>query len=109
MSLGSAKLESVRSYSDQMEFKVFSVTKAISGGSFGIVAKSVRFEVWAKRHRRGDPGRRYYATVFTAFEVLTAEPSRQTRDVKLPDTCQSDLKRIISFLSSIHMDDKNDS
>ncbi len=78
----------------------FSVTKAIKMVGGGIVAKSARFEVWARRYRVGHKGARRYNTGFTAIEVMTHEPPRKTREIALPSTICSDLDKIIAFLEA---------
>lgn len=79
----------------------FSVTKAVQNVGGGVVAKSDRFEVWARRHRAAQGWRRVYHTSFTAIEVLTKEPPRKTREIELPDNMRSNLDKIIAFLESL--------
>jgi hypothetical protein len=66
----------------------------------GVVAKNDRFEVWAFRHRCGDPGFRRYAVSFEVVEVLSREP-RKVQDFAMPATCRSNLRRICAHLESL--------
>lgn len=72
-----------------------------SGECHGVVARFGRFEVWAHRHRYGEPGRRRYGISFTAIEILDQSIPRKTRKVDLPETCRSNLKKVISYLEGV--------
>jgi hypothetical protein len=76
----------------------FSVSKVTARGSVGVVARSDRFEVWARRARGGPKGRRYYVVCFSVVEVLSKDP-RRVREVELPSTISSNLDKIVEWVS----------
>lgn len=60
-----------------------------------LVAKSDRYYVWAGRHRTGDRSYRSYHVTYSAVDRATKQ------DVRLPDTIQSDLNKVLKYLSGV--------
>jgi hypothetical protein len=85
----------------QMGFERFSVSKILrTYVTGGVVARSERFEVWARTHRAGRTGERHTVVGFSVIEILSKEP-RKIREVELPVACRSNLDRIIQHLAQV--------
>ena len=85
------------------QFQRTPISKAIrtSGEGHGIVAQSDSIVVWAHRRRVGDPGRRSYHVYFTATRVLSHDVPRKTEEIRLPDSCRSNLDKVLAFLEKL--------
>lgn len=82
--------------------RVRSIAKAVSlvGGAMVAKSESGLYEVYASRHRCGQPGRRRYAVTFHACRVLSVIP-RQVEEVPLPSTVHSNLVKVLAHLSKL--------
>lgn len=83
-------------------FEVQSVSAALAKSTFACVARKGDVEVWASKSRLGPKGRRYTLVSFRALRVVSKDATTGRRtvvDLPLPETSNSDLVKVLTFLS----------